>query len=247
MASSTKAPGLALVAGGVRGIGLATARTLKRDGWQVVLADRDHADPEIAETFPCLTMDIANTDSVDTAVKEISRTFGAIDGLVNAAGFNRHQSVSDLEDETWRSLFDVHLGGTLRLCRACHRSLKKRPGAVVNFSSVNARIGRPRRAPYAAAKGGVEALTRTLAIEWAAEGIRVNAVVPGAINTRMVQDNVAQGRVDLESMERFIPLHRLGEAEEVADAVAFLLSDRASYITGQTLVVDGGVLANGDW
>ena len=90
-------------------------------------------------------------------------------------------------------------------------------------------------------------MTRTLAVEWAAQRIRVNAVVPGVINTRMVQENIAGGRVDEASLLGGIPLHRFGEPEEVAEAVAFLVSTRSSYITGQTLVVDGGVLANGDW
>lgn len=238
---------VALIVGGVRGIGLATARKLAADGWQVVLADRDSADTAVAEAFPAYTMDITQSESVDGVVADIASRFGGIDGLVNAAGFNRHQSVAELEDETWMSLFDVHLGGTFRLCRACHAALKKRPGAVVNFSSINSRLGRPRRAPYAAAKGGIEAMTRTLAIEWAPDGIRVNAVVPGIINTRMVQDNLAKGLVDRSSMEASIPLQRFGEAEEVAEAAVFLLSNRASYITGQTLVVDGGVLANGNW
>jgi NAD(P)-dependent dehydrogenase (short-subunit alcohol dehydrogenase family) len=238
---------VAIVVGGIRGIGFSTALKLRDEGWDVVLADRDAVDATESAEFPSVVMDITDTASVDRTIRDVVTRFGAIDGLVNAAGFNQHQSVAELEDETWELLFDVHLGGTLRLCRASYESLQKRPGAVVNFSSINARIGRPNRGPYAAAKGGVEAFTRTLAIEWADKGIRVNAVVPGVIHTRMVQDNIDNGRVDKASMEAAIPLGRMGQSQEVAEAAAFLLSDRASYITGQMLVVDGGVLANGNW
>lgn len=247
MRKTTSENGVAVIVGGGRGIGLATGETLKEHGWQVVLVDRDPLTAEIAKQFDFRQVDISDSTAVDRLAVDMIETYGRIDGLVNAAGHNRHEAVSDLQDETWSTLFDVHLGGVFRACRAFYPALKHGPGAVVNFSSIGAHLGRPKRAPYAAAKAGIEAITRTLAVEWAPDGIRVNAVVPGIINTRMVQENIEKGLVKMESLQREIPLRRFGEPEEVADAVAFLLSRRAGYITGQTLVVDGGVLANGDW
>jgi len=247
MERSSRGQRIALVVGGARGIGLASGEALRAAGWQVVAADRDPAEPELARRFDCRLVDIRDSAAVDGLVRAVLADHGRIDGLVNAAGFNKHESVAELADETWSALLDVHIGGVLRCCRACHPALRQARGAVVNFSSINARIGRPRRGPYAAAKGGIEALTRTLAVEWAGDGIRVNAVSPGIINTRMVQDNLARGLVDRDSLLGAIPLGRFGEASEVAAAVTFLLSGQASYITGQTLAVDGGVLANGNW
>ncbi|MBM3523675.1 MAG: SDR family oxidoreductase [Alphaproteobacteria bacterium] len=240
----------ALVTGGARGIGLAVARQLVARGFHVVALDRDAPEPGV-EAGPSLVFavgDVTVSASVDAATAAAARAHGRLDVLVNCAGFNRHQPVAELADETWERLLDVHVGGTLRACRAAHPWLKASGrGAVVNFSSIAARIGRPRRAPYSAAKAGIEALTRTLAIEWASDSIRVNAVCPGVVGTRMVRDNIARGAVDPQSLIAGIPLRRFAEPEEIASVVGFLAGPESSYITGQTIVVDGGATVNGDW
>ena len=241
---------VAIVTGGARGIGLATCTTLLARGWRAVALDRDAPGPDApaSDGFAWLAADVSDSGSVDAAVAAAAARFGAIDALVNCAGFNRHQPVAELEDETWRSMLDVHVGGTLRACRAAHPWLRASTrGAVVNFSSMGARIGRPRRAPYAAAKAGIEGLTRTLAIEWAPDGIRVNAVCPGVVGTRMVRDNIARGAVDATSLVAGIPMRRFAEPAEIAAVVAFLAGAESSYMTGQVLVVDGGATINGDW
>jgi NAD(P)-dependent dehydrogenase (short-subunit alcohol dehydrogenase family) len=245
---------VALITGGARGIGLATAFNLIGRGFRVVVADLDApAEADLAalarrDDLSSLIVDVTNSPSVDAMVARVVETCGHLDGLVNCAGYNRHQPVAELEDATWQRLIDVHLGGALRCCRSAHPALRlSNQGAVVNFSSIAAHIGRPHRAPYSAAKAGLEALTRTLAVEWAGAGIRVNAVAPGVIWTRMVEDNIRRGVAHRDSLLAGIPLARFGTAEEVASAVGFLLSREAGYITGQTLIVDGGATVNGNW
>jgi NAD(P)-dependent dehydrogenase (short-subunit alcohol dehydrogenase family) len=242
---------VALVTGGTGGIGLAIAQCLTARGWRVVAADLRSLDPasgSLPAECDFAPLDVTDTTSVDRLFANTFARYGRLDGLVNCAGTTHHESIEKLEDDTWRAIFDVHLGGTLRCCRAALTALRTSDAAaVVNFSSVGARLGRPRRGPYAAAKSGIEGLTRTLAVEWAGSGIRVNAVAPGWIQTPLMQKSITVGMSRQDDLLAHIPLGRFGQANEIATTVAFLLSRDASYITGQTIVVDGGATINGNW
>ena len=163
---------VALITGGARGIGFATAALLEERGWRVVLADRDPPDSTEAavvaakEWISWTAVDVTDAQSVADMIATTLARHGRLDALVTAAGYNRHQRIAELEDETWQKLIDLHLGGTIRCCRAARAAMQERGGAIVTFSSIAAALGRPRRGPYAAAKAGIEALTRTMAVEW---------------------------------------------------------------------------------
>lgn len=152
-----------------------------------------------------------------------------------------------MPDSDWSGLTDIHVLGTLRCVRAAFPALSKSSSAaVVNMSSMNARLGVSGRLSYCAAKGAIESMTRVLAVEWAPHGIRVNAVAPGYVDTQMLQRLIASGDHDHERLLARVPLNRLARPQEIAAVIAFVASLDASYVTGQTFVVDGGRLVNGD-
>jgi 3-oxoacyl-[acyl-carrier protein] reductase len=236
---------VALVTGGSRGIGLAIARELASAGARlaVVARDGDRAQAAAAELpgeghrgYAC---DVASSEACNALVKQVEADFGALDVLVNNAGTSRDGLFPLQDEEAFADVVGTNLLGTVRCCRAAVRQMwRRRAGVIVNVASVAAVMASPGLTSYAASKGGIVAFTRSLASELAPKGIRVNAVLPGLLDTGMVTR--LDARVVAERRER-IPLARLGTGDEVARAVLFLASPDAAYIVGQALLVDGGL------
>jgi NAD(P)-dependent dehydrogenase (short-subunit alcohol dehydrogenase family) len=237
-------------AGDPAGIGFACCRRLLDDGCTVVLTDRDAADAADA----CATLDsdrayargvdVASTASIRDMVVAVGADHGGLDVLVNNAGIIERAPPSDVADDEWSRIVDVDLAGAFRCAREAFPLLAKADApAIVNVSSVAAAIAAPDAVPYSAAKAGIDGMTRSLAVAWAGDGIRVNSVQPGAVTTSMVQRELDSGQLTRDRLRASllrIPLARSADPAEVAAAVAFLASTDASYITGATLVVDGG-------
>jgi 3-oxoacyl-[acyl-carrier protein] reductase len=239
----------ALVTGGSRGIGRAVAVTLARGGCAVaiVYAGNDAAAEEAralcqgagAPKVKLLKFDIADPAACGRAVEEVVGELGGLHVLVNNAGVAIDQLVMRTRDEDWRRQLDVNLTGAFHLIRAaCRPMMKQRGGAIVNLTSVVGEMGNAGQAAYAATKAGLIGLTKSVARELASRNIRVNAVAPGFIDTDMTRDLPEAARA---RMMETIPLARLGRAQEVADCVAWLASDQASYVTGEVVRVNGGM------
>jgi NAD(P)-dependent dehydrogenase (short-subunit alcohol dehydrogenase family) len=180
-------------------------------------------------------------------VQHAVERFGRLDVLVNNAGISKPQRSLDVSPEDWRRMIDVQLNGVFFCAQAAGRQMvaQGRGGSIVNITSINAEAAFPQRASYVSAKAAVAMLTRVLAVEWAEHAIRVNAVGPAHTETEMTARNISLGILQVDAIKRRIPLGRLAAVEDVANAVSFLVSDRASFITGQSLYVDGGYLAYG--
>lgn len=238
----------AIVTGASRGIGAAIARRLCEAGANVVICSRSaDAVGEVAKTLEnkghtihAIAADISQKPDVESLIEETTAQFSQIDILVNNAGITRDTLLMRLKDEDWHAVLQTNLTGTMYCTRAVLRPMiRQKSGRIINISSVVGLAGNAGQVNYAAAKAGIIGLTKATAKEVAARGITVNAVAPGFITTDMTAQISEQHQKQLLEM---IPLREFGHPEDVADAVCFLASDAARYITGQTLQVDGGMV-----
>lgn len=246
---------VALVTGAAQGIGAATSEILAARGAIVAVTDLSlegaatEADRLLAKGFSACAfrLDVRDSAAIEGLVDELERDYGPISVAVNNAGLAKVGPSADVNDEDWNQHIDVMLTGPFKVSRTVgSRMLKRREGAIVNVCSIGAFGGHPRRAAYNAAKGGLKLLTEVLAVEWAPRGVRVNAVAPAVTRTEILANLVraGAGTVLSEEFENRTPLRRLAEPREIAECIAFLASSQAGYITGETVLVDGGWLAS---
>ncbi len=239
----------ALITGGSRGIGKAIALRLARQGADVAFSYRGNAEAAKATAAEIEAIgtralavqgDVRDPESAETVVKAALEAFGKVDILVNNAGVTRDDLIMRMTAEAWREVLETNLFGAFWMTKAVTRPmLKARAGRIVNITSVSGQAGQMGQANYSSAKAGLIGLTKATARELASRGITVNAVAPGFVLTELTQDLPDNLKAEITSRT---PLGRFGTTEEVADAVAFLASDEAGYITGQVLAVDGGLV-----
>jgi 3-oxoacyl-[acyl-carrier protein] reductase len=236
---------VALVTGSTRGIGRAIAGTLAECGARVAVVGRDQAKAEAvaaelggdAKGFSC---DLSEVAQAAALVENVEKAFGSVDILVNNAGLTKDNILLRLKDDDWDAVLNANLRAAFATIRAATRGMmKRRWGRIINMSSVVGLTGNKGQANYAASKAGLIGLTKSVAKEFASRNILANVIAPGFIETDMTAAMTPEART---AMSAQIPLERLGSAQDVANAVAFLASEQAAYITGQVIVVDGGLV-----
>jgi 3-oxoacyl-[acyl-carrier protein] reductase len=239
---------VAIVTGGAQGIGKSIVEKLASEGANCVIVDVDlqtaqNTAKEVEEKYGVKTLvfnvDVVNYQQVQSCVDETVAKFGKVDILVNNAGITRDNLIIRMTEEEWDKVLDVNLKGCFNFIKAVSKyMIKQKSGRIINIASVVGLMGNPGQANYSASKGGLIALTKTVAKELASRNILVNAVAPGYIKTRMTEQLSEEQK---KKLQEYIPLNRLGEPEDVANVVWFLCIEESSYITGQVISVNGGM------
>jgi 3-oxoacyl-[acyl-carrier protein] reductase len=232
---------VALITGGARGIGAATAARFAEEGAKVAVTDLDFEGEGPALQIRC---DVSKRDQVEAAVAQTAEELGGLDILVTCAGVIRDNLIHKLSDDDWETVISTHLRGTYLSVQAVQgHMVEKKSGRMVLISSTSA-LGNRGQTNYAAAKAGIQGMTKTLAIELGPYGVNVNCVAPGFVVTRMTEATAARVGVDFDQFQEYakeqIPLRRVGQPEDIASVIAFLCSDDASFVSGQVIYVRGG-------
>ena len=237
----------AIVTGAARGIGLATTKLFLDDGWRVAMIDRDV--PELKKAGAGLdgalpvVCDISVAEQVDAMVAQVTRDFGRLDALVNNAGVAEFGPIETHDFAMWRRVMETNLDGTFLTSQACAPLLKEAKGAVVNIASISGLRASTLRVAYGTSKAAVIQLTKQQAAEWGEWGVRANCVCPGPVRTKLAMAVHSQEIID--AYHDAIPLNRYGSEQEIAEVIAFLCSDKGSYVTGQVIAADGGFDSTG--
>lgn len=238
---------VAIVTGGCRGIGLAATEIFLEQGWRVAVVDRDteelHRVCDTMDNVLPVEADVSDPQAVDGMVRQTVARFGRLDALVNNAGVALFSRANQTSFEDWRDVMSVNLDGVFLCTQAAIPELAKTRGAIVNIASISGLRASTLRVAYGTSKAAVIHLTKQFAAELGEQGIRVNCVAPGPVRTKLAM--AVHAPEIIAAYYDAIPLNRYGEAREIAEAIVFLCSDKASFVSGQTLAVDGGFDATG--
>ncbi|MGH3653048.1 SDR family NAD(P)-dependent oxidoreductase [Glutamicibacter sp.] len=244
---------VAVITGAGAGIGAAFARRWYEAGNRVVLLDRNlqaaqSLASELGSKARAVGADVTDDAQLHSAFESIAAAEGRIDTLLTSAGVARPAASEAADPADFMALLDLHVAGALRCAQRAYDLLRRSPqGTVVNVGSVATFMGMPQRAAYTAAKAGIGGLTRTLAVEWAPAGIRVNAVAPGYVATELTDQLVLAGKLDPQGIIKRTPLRRFAQPEEIAEVIWFLATAQSRFVTGQVVIADGGLTIDGDW
>jgi NAD(P)-dependent dehydrogenase (short-subunit alcohol dehydrogenase family) len=242
------------ITGAADGLGLEMAKAFAREGARLFLVDIDEAKAAAAaqqlsaeghqvETF---IGSVADPATVEAAFARMDAVMGGVDALVNNAGIAAHMPTVDLGDDAWNRVMGVNINGAFLCARAAgRRMLDQGSGAIVNIASIYGLVAAPERLAYCVSKGAVAMMARSLAVEWADRGVRVNAIAPGYVHTKLVEGLIQHKTIDIDAVRNRVPMKRLGTPAEIAEMAIYLCSPASAYVTGQVIAVDGGWTAYG--